>query len=225
MARKRLGSADGDGAGTVVSRRTFLSVSLLAGSGLLVSFHVPGLTRVPQRAAHAFAPNAFIRIERDGRIVLIMHKVEMGQGTYTSMPMILAEELEVDLRQVRLEHAPPDDARYAEPFFGVQETGGSTSVRGNWEPLRHAGATARSLLVAAAAQTWKVDANSCHAARGEVIHVPTGRRLSYGALVDKAAALPLPRNVPLKDPKDFTRIGTAARRLDAPHKVNDTAQV
>jgi isoquinoline 1-oxidoreductase beta subunit len=157
-------------------------------------------------------------------VTLIMHKVEMGQGTYTSMPMLLAEELEVDLSRVRLEHAPPSDELYAEPLFGVQETGGSTSVRGNWEPLRHAGATARSLLVAAAALTWKVDANSCHAARGEVIHVPTGRRLSYGALVDKAAALPLPRNVPLKDPKDFKLIGTPAKRLDAPDKVNGTAQ-
>ena len=148
----------------------------------------------------------------------------MGQGTYTSMPMLLAEELEVDLSQVRLEHAPPSDELYAEPLFGVQETGGSTSVRGNWEPLRHAGATARMLLVAAAAQTWKVDANSCHAARGEVIHGPTGRRLSYGALVDKAATLPLPRKVPLKDPKDFKLIGTSAKRLDAPDKVNGTAQ-
>jgi isoquinoline 1-oxidoreductase subunit beta len=106
----------------------------------------------------------------------------------------------------------------------VQQTGGSTSVRGNWEPLRHAGATARSLLVAAAAETWKVDANSCHAARGEVIHGPTGRRLSYGALVDKAASLPLPRNVPLKNPKDFKLIGTSAKRLDAPDKVNGIAQ-
>src|SRR2546426_411569 len=129
-----------------------------------------------------------------------MHKVEMGQGTYTSMPMLLAEELEVDLSQVRLEHAPPDDALYAEPLFGVQETGGSTSVRGNWEPLRRAGATARTLLVSAAAQTWKVDPSSCRAAHGEVIHGPTGRSLGYGALVDKAAALPVPGNVRLKDP-------------------------
>ena len=158
------------------------------------------------------------------QVTLIMHKVEMGQGTYTSMPMLLAEELEVDLNQVRLEHAPPSDDLYAEPLFGVQQTGGSTSVRGNWEPLRHAGATARSLLVAAAAQSWKVDENSCHAARGEVIHGPTGRRLSYGTLVDKAAALPLPRKVQLKDPKDFKLIGTPAKRLDAPDKVNGTAQ-
>ena len=207
-----------------LSRRTFLAAGAAAGGGLLLSVSLPALTRNAKAAdVSTFAPNAFVRIGRDGQVTLIMHKVEMGQGTYTSMPMLLAEELEVDLSQVRLEHAPPSDELYAEPLYGVQQTGGSTSVRGNWEPLRHAGATARSLLVAAAAQTWKVDANSCHAARGEVIHGPTGRRLSYGALVDKAAALPLPRKVPLKDPKDFKLIGTSAKRLDAPDKVNGIA--
>jgi isoquinoline 1-oxidoreductase subunit beta len=207
------------------SRRTFLAAGAAAGGGLLLSVSLPALTHNAEAGgAMTFAPNAFVRIGRDGQVTLIMHKVEMGQGTYTSMPMLLAEELEVDLSQVRLEHAPPSDELYAEPLFGVQETGGSTSVRGNWEPLRRAGATARSLLVAAAAQAWKVDVNSCHAARGEVIHGPTGRRLGYGALVDKAAALPLPRNVPLKNPKDFKLIGTSAKRLDAPDKVNGTAQ-
>src|SRR3989454_923207 len=176
------------------------------------------------QAARAFKPNGFIRIDRDGGVTLVMHKVEMGQGTYTAMPMLLAEELEVELSQVRLEHAPPDDALYAEPLFGVQETGGSTSVRGNWEPLRRAGATARSLLVSAAARTWKVDPSSCRAARGGVIHGPTGRTLGYGALVDAAAALQVPSNVTLKDPRDFTLIGTPAKRLDAPEKVNGTAQ-
>src|SRR5947208_4076972 len=153
-----------------------------------------------------------------------MHKVEMGQGTYTSMPMLLAEELEVDLSQVRLEHAPPDDALYAEPLFGVQETGGSTSVRGNWEPLRRAGATARSMLVSAAAETWKVPPGACRAASGAVIHGPSGRSLSYGALVDRAARLPVPRDVTLKDPKDFKLIGTSVKRLDTPDKVDGTAQ-
>jgi isoquinoline 1-oxidoreductase beta subunit len=208
-----------------VTRRTFLAAGVAAGGGLLLSISVPPSTPNANAAdVGTFAPNAFIRIGRDGLVTLIMHKVEMGQGTYTSMPMLLAEELEVDLSQVRLEHAPPSDDLYAEPLFGVQETGGSTSVRGNWEPLRHAGATARSLLVAAAAQSWKVDENSCRAAQGEVIHGPTGRRLSYGALVDKAAALPLPRKVQLKEPKDFKLIGTPAKRLDAPDKVNGTAQ-
>ena len=210
-----------------LSRRTFLKASV-AGGGLLVSFSRPARigTALAGGAPPAgdFMPNGFIRIDRDGRVTLIMHKVEMGQGTYTSMPMLLAEELEVDLSQVHLEHAPPDDALYAEPFFGVQETGGSTSVRGNWEPLRRAGATARGMLVSAAAETWQVDPSSCRAASGAVIHGPTGRSLSYGALVDRAALLPVPRDVTLKDPKEFKLIGTPARRLDTPDKVDGTAQ-
>src|SRR3989440_5299166 len=201
-----------------VWRGEFLGVSAAVGGGLLLGFGPPALPPSP------FSPNAFIRIDRDGRVTLIMHKVEMGQGTYTSMSMLLAEELEVDLSDVRLEHAPPDDARYAEPLFGVQETGGTTSVRGNWEPLRRAGAAARSLLVAAAASTWNVDPATCTAAKGSVIHGPTTRSLGYGALVDKAATLRAPGRVRLKDPKDFKLIGTAAKRVDAPGKVDGTAQ-
>ena len=211
-----------------LSRRTFLRAGAAAGGGLLVSFSLPArigtaLAAGPQ-AAREFKPNGFIRIDRDGGVTLVMHKVEMGQGTYTSMPMLLAEELEVDLSQVRLEHAPPDDALYAEPLFGVQETGGSTSVRGNWEPLRRAGATARTMLVSAAAQTWKVEPGSCRAANGVVMHGPTGRSLTYGALVDRAALLPVPSGVALKDPKDFKLIGTPVKRLDTPEKVDGTAQ-
>src|SRR5262245_34052690 len=208
-----------------LNRRTFLAGGAAAGGGLLLSLSLPAPgTNAEAVNLNTFAPNAFVRIARDGQVTLIMHNVDMGQGTYTSMPMLLAEELEVDLSQVRLEHAPPSDELYAEPLFGVQQTGGSTSVRGNWEPLRHAGAAARGLLIAAAAQTWKVEAGTCHVARGEVIHGPTGRRLGYGALVDKAAALPLPRSVALKDPKDFKLIGTSAKRLDAHDKVNGAAQ-
>ncbi len=210
-----------------LSRRTFLKASAVGG-GLLVSFRLPAplgrALAAGAQPARDFAPNGFIRIDHDGRVTLIMHKVEMGQGTYTAMPMLLAEELEVDLGQVRLEHAPPDDALYAEPLFGVQETGGSTSVRGNWEPLRRAGATARSMLVSAAAETWEVPPSECRAASGAVIHGATGRSLTYGALVDRAALLPVPRDVALKDPKDFTLIGTPVRRLDTPDKVDGTAQ-
>ena len=211
-----------------LSRRTFLRAGAAAGGGLLVSFSLPArigtALAVGPQAAREFKPNGFIRIDRDGGVTLVMHKVEMGQGTYTSMPMLLAEELEVDLSQVRLEHAPPDDALYAEPLFGVQETGGSTSVRGNWEPLRRAGATARTMLVSAAAQTWKVEPSSCRAANGVVMHGPTGRSLTYGALVDRAALLPVPSGLALKDPKDFKLIGTPAKRLDTPDKVDGTAQ-
>ena len=211
-----------------LSRRTFLRAGAAAGGGLLVSFSLPARIGTAlaacAQAARDFIPNGFIRIGRDGGVTLVMHKVEMGQGTYTAMPMLLAEELEVDLSQIRLEHAPPDDALYAEPLFGVQETGGSTSVRGNWEPLRRAGATARAMLVSAAAETWKVEPSSCRAASGAVIHGPTGRSLTYGALVDRAALLPVPSGVALKDPKDFKLIGTPAKRLDTPDKVDGTAQ-
>ena len=208
-----------------LSRRMFLAASATAGGGLLLAIGLPGLPRDASAAEErVFAPNAFIRIGRDGHVTLVMHKVEMGQGVYTAMSMLLAEELEVDLSQVRLEHAPASDELYSEPIYGVQQTGGSTSVRGNWEPMLRAGATARSLLVSAAAQSWQVDEGACHAERGEVVHGPTGRRLGYGALADKAAALPLPRNVKLKDPKDFKLVGTPARRLDAPEKVNGTAR-
>jgi isoquinoline 1-oxidoreductase subunit beta len=211
-----------------VSRRTFLRASTAAGGGLLLSFALPAHFAVAAETsvAEEFVPNAFIRIGRDGRITLIMNQVEMGQGTYTSMPMLIAEELEVDLSQVQLEHAPPDDKLYANPLIGFQVTGGSTSVRAFWKPLREAGAAARSLLVEAAAQTWGVDPGSLRAENGEVIHEPTGRKLAYGALAGKAATLQAPPagKIVLKDPKDFKLIGKPAKRLDTPDKVNGTAQ-
>jgi isoquinoline 1-oxidoreductase beta subunit len=211
-----------------VSRRQFLTAGAAAGGGLLLGWHLDARPRALAAAAKetpsAFAPNAFIRIGRDGRVTMIVAQVEMGQGTYTSMPMLLAEELEVGLDQVRLEHAPPDDKLYANPLFGDQETGGSSSVKAFYEPLRRAGAAARTMLVAAAAATWNVDQASCRAQRGVVTHSPTGRTLTYGALADKAAKLPVPAQVILKDPKDFKLIGTPAKRLDTPAKVNGTAQ-
>src|SRR5712664_3549001 len=138
---------------TPVSRREFVPVLGAAGGGLLLGYRVDEARAAPT----AFAPNAFIRIGNDGGITLIMPQVEMGQGMYTSMPMLLAEELEVAPDQVRLEHAPPDNKRYANPFFGEQMTGASSSVRAFYEPLRRAGATARVMLVAAAAASWNVD--------------------------------------------------------------------
>jgi isoquinoline 1-oxidoreductase subunit beta len=211
-----------------MSRRQLLFAGAATGGGFLIGWRSDPRPRVLAAAAKAmppaFAPNAFIRIGRDGRVTLIMNQVEMGQGTYTSMPMLLAEELEVGLDQVQLEHAPPDDKLYGLPGIGIQVTGASTSVRLLYEPLRRAGATARTMLVAAAAQTWKVDAASCRAQRGVVTHTPTGRKLRYGALADKAATLPVPAQVALKDPKDFKLIGTPAKRLDTPAKVNGTAE-
>jgi isoquinoline 1-oxidoreductase subunit beta len=210
------------GAGAV-SRRAVLTAGLAAGGGLLLRVSLPGWIGAADAAGTAdFAPNAFIRI--DGRVTLIMPQVEMGQGTYTSMSMLIAEELEVDLAQVHVEHAPPDDKLYGNPALGFQVTGGSTSVRGFWKPLRLAGATARTMLIAAAAQSWKVDAAGCRTEKGEVIHAASGRRLGYGALADAAAKLPVPATVALKDAKDFKLIGTPAKRIDAAGKVNGSAQ-
>src|SRR5881296_2419952 len=211
-----------------VSRRDFVVVLTSAGGGLLLGCRIGERSRAATAAAAAsppgFVPNAFIRIGSDGRVTLIMNQVEMGQGTYTSMPMLLAEELEVGLDQVQLEHAPPNDKLYANPLVGFQMTGASSSVRMLYTPLRTAGATARTMLVAAAARTWEVDPGSCRAQRGVVSHATTGRTLTYGALAEQAAKLPVPEKVALKDPKDFTLIGTPAKRLDTPSKVNGTAQ-
>ena len=206
------------------SRRTFLVTSAAAGGGLLLGVYLPrSIGAKAQVADGIFAPNAFLRIRPDDSITLIMPQVEMGQGTYTSMSMLIAEELEVDLVKVILEAAPPSDKLYANPLLGFQVTGGSTSVPGFWEPLRRAGATARVRLIQAAAVQWSVDTASCRAEKGEVVS-PTGQRLNYGALVDAAAKLPVPDKVALKDPKDFTLIGTPAKRLDTPEKVNGKAK-
>jgi isoquinoline 1-oxidoreductase subunit beta len=206
-----------------LSRRRFLQASVAAGGGLVLGLRLPIAGLGAEAAGAEFAPNAFIRIGADGQIALIMPSVEMGQGTYTSIPMLIAEELEVDLKQVALEHAPPNEKLYANPLLGVQATGNSNAMRGAWMPLRQAGATARTMLVAAAAKRWNVDPASCRAQRGEVVHEPTGRSAKYGDLAADAARLPLPANVPLKQPRDFKLIGTPAKRLDTPAKVNGTA--
>jgi isoquinoline 1-oxidoreductase beta subunit len=189
----------------------------------MLSFRLPFAGR-DAAAADPFEPNAFVRIGTDGQVVLTMPYVEMGQGTYTSIPMLIAEELEVDLSQVRLEHAPPDEKHYGNPLLGgLQATGNSNAVRASWQPLRQAGAVARTMLVAAAAKRWDVGPASCRAQRGEVLHTPTGRRATYGELAADAARMPIPSSVPLKRPEDFKLIGTPAKRLDTPAKVNGTA--
>jgi len=208
-----------------LSRRGLLWAGMAAGGGLLLSLRLPFAGGDAEAAdAAAFSPNAFIRIGGDGQVVLTMPYVEMGQGTYTSIPMLIAEELEVDLTQVRLEHAPPDEKLYGNPLLGgIQATGNSNAVRAAWQPLRQAGATARTMLVAAAAKRWNVDPASCRAEHGEVVHQASARRAKYGDLAADAARIPVPETVPLKQPKDFTLIGTPAKRLDAPAKVNGTA--
>ena len=188
----------------------------------MLSLSLPLANSVAE-AADSFAPSAFVRIGGDGQIVLTMPYVEMGQGTYTSIPMLIAEELEVELKQVQLEHAPPNEKLYANPLLGVQATGNSNAIRGAWKPLREAGATARTMLVSAAAKRWNVDPASCRAQSGEVLHAPTGRRIKYGELAADAARMPVPDNVVLKRPEAFKLIGTPAKRLDTPAKVNGAA--
>jgi len=204
------------------TRRRFLASSAALGGGLILSLSLP-LQTIEAAQPESFAPNAFIRIGSNGDIVLTMPYVEMGQGAYTSIPMLIAEELEVGLKRVRLEHAPPDEKLYANPLLGVQATGNSNAMRGAWKPLREAGATARIMLVTAAAKRWGVDPQSCGAQDGEVIHSSTGRRLTYGELASEAAKIAVPKDVVLKSPAHFKIIGTSTKRLDAPSKVNGTA--
>ncbi|HUI59847.1 MAG TPA: xanthine dehydrogenase family protein molybdopterin-binding subunit [Steroidobacteraceae bacterium] len=202
-----------------LSRRELLKGS--AAAGLLLAFYLPqraGSGAAPAREAE-FAPNAFIRIEPDGRTVLVMPQVEMGQGVYTSIGLILAEELDANYAQVVLEHAPPSDKLYANPAFGIQVTGNSNSIRAFWTPLRQAAATARAMLITAAARQWRVAVETCAAAQGEVVHTPSGRKLQYGQLVAAARQLPVPKNPTLKDPRSFTLIGKAQHRYDTPDKV------
>ncbi|MHC2333780.1 xanthine dehydrogenase family protein molybdopterin-binding subunit [Bradyrhizobium sp. USDA 4454] len=207
-----------------LSRRNFLRAGAIAGGGLLLSVSLPFAGRESEAAAaDGFAPNAFIRIGGDGKVVLTMPYVEMGQGTYTSIPMLIAEELEIGLNQVQLEHAPPSDKLYANPLLGVQATGNSNAMRGAWQPMRKAGATAKAMLVAAAAKRWNVEPASCRAENGEVHHAASGRKLGYGELAADAAQIPVPENVTLKRPAEFRLIGTPAKRLDTPSKINGTA--
>jgi isoquinoline 1-oxidoreductase beta subunit len=174
----------------------------------------------PDNTQGKFAPNAFIRIDRSGQTTLVMPQVEMGQGVYTAIPMILAEELDADFGKVVVEHAPPNDKLYGNPTFGIQVTGNSNSIRAFWKPLRAAAAAARLMLIAAAAQQWQVDSASCSASNGTVSHASSGRSLSYGDLIDAAGAQPFPQDPPLKDPKDFTLIGELLKRLDTPNKTD-----
>jgi isoquinoline 1-oxidoreductase beta subunit len=211
-----------------LDRRDFLKAGAALGGGLVIRLALPLALRPAWAAAASpgFAPNAFIRIDRQGVVTLVMPMVEMGQGTYTALPMLLAEELEVGLDQVRLEHAPPNDALYANSLLHIQTTGLSASIRAFWTPLRQAGAVGRTLLIAAASKRWDVDPSTCRAQHGVVLHSASERRLGYGELADAAAALPVPApdSVSLKDPKDFILIGTPAKRLDTPDKVNGRAQ-
>ena len=203
-------------------RRAFIKAGLGLAGAMVVPVFLPACSS--PAAAGPLAPNAFVTVGTDGQVTLVMPFVEMGQGTYTAISMLVAEELNIDLAKVRLEHAPADEKTYAHPLFGVQVTGGSGSIRGAWEPMRKAGAAARMMLVAAAAQEWQVEPSSCNASRGEVIHAASGRRLAYGALAGKAALLPVPTAIVLKPATEFTLVGTPAKRLDTAAKANGSAR-
>lgn len=208
------------------SRRSFLKAAAAGGALLLsVELTLPSAKAVAAPGdAGSETFNAVVRIGADGVVTLVMPRVEMGQGTYTSLPMLIAEELEVDLAQVRLEHAPANDKLYALPGAGVQITGGSNSVRTAWLPMRQAGAAARMMLVSAAAQGWGVDPAACTAKDGAVEHAASGRRLGYGELAARAARLPVPTEIPLKDRTQFQKIGGPQKRLDGAEKVNGAAR-
>lgn len=208
------------------SRRQFLKESTALMGGLVIGFYLP-MKGGRAYAAEAqpkpvYPPNAFIRIASDDSITIIVNKSEMGQGVYTSLPMLIAEELEADWSRIRVESAPVA-AVYNHTGFGMQMTGGSSSIPSSWEQLRRVGASGRIMLIRAAAQQWGVPESECHAENSQVIHA-SGKRLSYGKLADAAAKLPLPDNVTLKSPKDFKLIGKATKRLDTPAKINGSAQ-
>jgi len=209
---------------STLNRRSFLQVSAAAGGGLLVGACLPSWTGTDLvNAAGSFEPNVWIKVNTDDTVRIMLTMLEMGQGVMTSMPMLVAEELDFDWSRIKTEWAGADP-KYGNPNFGGQQlTAGSNSVRGMWKVLRESGATARVMLVQAAAQTWGVPENSCTTDKGEVIHQASGRRLKYGALVDKAAALPVPSGVTLKDPKNFKVLGNSLARLDVPEKVNGSA--
>ncbi len=216
-----------------LSRRDFLRTSLLAGSGLVLGLRLPADTpsqpavvdydlaprNMARRQTNGFAPNAYLHIAPDNTITITVHRSEMGQGVNTAIPMIIAEELEVDPAVIQYVQAPPDRT------YGDQVTGGSVSISGSYSVLRVAGATGKTMLITAAAQIWGVDAATCRAANGSVIHDASGQALTYGELAETAATLPVPKGkeVPLKDPAQFTLIGTPQPLRDGPDIVTGKA--
>jgi isoquinoline 1-oxidoreductase subunit beta len=213
-------------ASAVVGRREFIRTGAAIGGGLLVSLHAPLAGRTSDALAAEekdFALNAFVRIGTDESVTVISAHSEMGQGIYTSLPMLLNEELQADWSKIRVEAAPVDKV-YNHPAFGMQITGGSTTSPAEWERYRKMGAVARIMLVEAAARQWNVEASSCCVDKGVVIHGATGRRATYGSLANAAAQLTAPADVLLKPAKEFTLIGKPTRRLDTPSKTNGAAQ-
>jgi isoquinoline 1-oxidoreductase beta subunit len=205
------------------SRRKFLKTGAVAGGGLVLGVALPGaFNSAAADAVTSSMPNAWIRIGSDNTITILSSHSEMGQGVYTSMPTLVAEELEVDLHKIKVEIAPPGEV-YINAMLGGQITGGSTSVREGWDKLRTAGAQARMMLVQAAADGWGVNVADCHAANGMVMG-PKGKKATYGKLANAAAKVAVPKDPPLKDPSAWKIIGKPTKRLDTPWKVNGTAE-
>ena len=198
-----------------LSRREFVAAGIAAGAGLVIGFYLP---HGPSESKDTFAPNAYLKIAPDGTITVVVARSEMGQGVRTSLPMILAEELEADWKQISIEQAG------ASTLFGDQSTGGSASVRTTWDPMRKAGASAREMLISAAAAEWGVPRSTCKAENSTVVHASSNRKLSYGELAGKAAALPVPTDPPLKQSKDYKIVGKPLDRLDVPAKVEGKAE-
>jgi len=217
----------GSRAASGMGRRHFLQATASASASLFIAGFIPELLRASAHAAAAnsnsFAPNAFIRIAPDDTVTVISGHSEMGQGIYTSLAMVLNEELEADWSKIKVESAPVDPA-YNHTVYGVQMTGGSSSTPSEWERLRKMGAMGRMMLVQAAAQRWSVDPSSCHVASGVVVHAATGKKATYGSLAADAAQLKPPQDIKLKVPKDFTLIGKPKHRLDTKAKTDGTAQ-
>ncbi len=208
--------------GTGTSRRSFLKTTAITSGGLLMGVSLPGL--VAHAAGTLHTPNAWVHISDDNTITLLSARSEMGQGVYTSMPMLIAEELNVDIRKIKVAFAPPNAKLYGNPLLGgPQLTGGSTSVRDGWDKLRVAGAQVREMLLSAAATKWNVDKSTLTAENGMILG-PKGKKATYGSLAADASKLPVPEKPPMKDPKDFRIVGKATRRLDTPAKTNGTAE-
>jgi isoquinoline 1-oxidoreductase beta subunit len=197
-----------------LSRREFVAAGVAAGAGLVIGFYLP---RGSASHEEAFSPNAYVRITPDNKVTIVVARSEMGQGVRTALPMILAEELEADWNQIEIEQAG------ASTLYGDQSTGGSASVHSTWDPMRKAGATAREMLISAAALTWGVSRSSCTAESSRIKHAASNRSLSYGELAGKAATLPIPTDVTLKQSKDYKIVGQRLARLDTPSKVRGKA--
>ena len=207
---------------TPTSRRSFLKTSAAVTGGLMLGFNLPGTLGEAMAAGTVHTPNAWVHIADNNVITLLSARSEMGQGVYTSMPMLIAEELHVDISQIKVAAAPPD-AVYVNALLGAQITGGSTSVRDGWLKLRVAGAQVREMLITAAAARWAVDRDLIRADKG-MVYGPKGLKSTYGELAEAAARMPVPEKPPMKDPKDFKIVGKRTKRVDTPAKVNGTAE-